>query len=256
MGTLICTCAPLMNTHSNKPLLMIIAVIAIIVGGYWASSLFNYSSSNSTYLSEIKDFSPVGSIQNGRKLINSKEQNFSSKSELLSSETGLFSTNLPDIASNNTQSEIKNTYTQTATPDINVKIEAYALHRKPQIPTSNSTISTHASVNTYSANSNKYDVTEHRIETSNFNHLQQSNNTFATSTQNYTNNRTASFLANNTLIIATEIITENDPMMVSGDSNPGDPGIIPIGDGTMILMILLAIYGLKLCIKRAMVMGN
>ena len=68
-------------------------------------------------------------------------------------------------------------------------------------------------------------------------------------TQPISNTSSNSFLANNTLSFSTDISDNNSPMLVGGDSNPGDPAV-PVGDGIWLLMSLLVAYGVVLSYKR------
>jgi hypothetical protein len=51
------------------------------------------------------------------------------------------------------------------------------------------------------------------------------------------------FLANNTLSIATDLTDNNSPMLIDGNSNPGNPGV-PVGDGVWILLLLSFTYAM------------
>ena len=59
------------------------------------------------------------------------------------------------------------------------------------------------------------------------------------------NNSPNSFLANNSLSLTTDLSGNNSPMLIDGETNPGDPGI-PVGDGTWVMLVLLVGYGLVL----------
>ncbi|MEI7504231.1 MAG: hypothetical protein WCG93_11765 [Paludibacter sp.] len=67
---------------------------------------------------------------------------------------------------------------------------------------------------------------------------------FRPTSQSASNNSSNSFLANNTLSISTDLSDANSPMLVGGDSNPGDPGI-PVGDGTLLMLLMMLTYSLK-----------
>ncbi|MEI8086553.1 MAG: hypothetical protein WCG93_10095 [Paludibacter sp.] len=58
--------------------------------------------------------------------------------------------------------------------------------------------------------------------------------------QMVSNTSSESFIANNNLVLTTDLHNENNQMQVTG--NPGDPGIIPVGDGIWLLMLFLSVY--------------
>ncbi|MEI7505103.1 MAG: hypothetical protein WCJ61_17650 [Paludibacter sp.] len=68
---------------------------------------------------------------------------------------------------------------------------------------------------------------------------------FASNSPSFSKTSFNTFLANNKLSITTDLSENHSTMLVGGDSNPGDPGV-PVGDGTWVLIILLAGYGLVL----------
>jgi len=72
---------------------------------------------------------------------------------------------------------------------------------------------------------------------------------FRSKSLTFSNTSSNSFLANNTLSIATELSDNNSPMMVSGTGNPGDPGV-PVGDGMWIMLIMLLSYSFKKCLSK------
>lgn len=64
------------------------------------------------------------------------------------------------------------------------------------------------------------------------------------------NTTSNSFLANNSLSLSTDLSANNSPMMIDGESNPGNPGV-PVGDGMEVLMVLVIVHGLiKISNKR------
>ena len=75
-----------------------------------------------------------------------------------------------------------------------------------------------------------------------------SNNLQSEGVYGATNSRTSnpgsnSFLANNTLSITTDLSENNSPMLIDGESNPGEVGM-PVGDGVWVLLGLLVGYSL------------
>ena len=62
----------------------------------------------------------------------------------------------------------------------------------------------------------------------------------------FSNTSSNAFFANNTLSITTDLSDNNSPMLIDGDSNPGDPGV-PVGDGVWVLLMMLLVYGLFFC---------
>ncbi|MEI7504893.1 MAG: hypothetical protein WCJ61_16585, partial [Paludibacter sp.] len=85
--------------------------------------------------------------------------------------------------------------------------------------------------NTYQTNQKEYQT---NIDIQNV----EINNSKFQSTSNTTSN---SFLANYTLTISNDLTENNSPMLINGESNPGDPGV-PVGDGTWILLGLAFAY--------------
>ena len=59
----------------------------------------------------------------------------------------------------------------------------------------------------------------------------------------FSKNSSNGFLANNSLSLTTDLSGNNSPMLIDGETNPGDPGI-PVGDGTWVFLGLLVGYGL------------
>ena len=75
-----------------------------------------------------------------------------------------------------------------------------------------------------------------------------SNNLQSEGVYGATNSRTSnpgsnSFLANNTLSLTTDLTENNSPMLIDGNSNPGEVGV-PVGDGVWVLLGLLVGYSL------------
>ena len=68
---------------------------------------------------------------------------------------------------------------------------------------------------------------------------------FSTSdVKQFSNNNISTFIADNTITTTTDLSAENNsPMMVTGD--PGDPGVIPVGDGIPFLLTLIALFGAR-----------
>lgn len=62
----------------------------------------------------------------------------------------------------------------------------------------------------------------------------------------FSNPNTSTFIADNTISTSTDLTPENNsPMMVGPTGNPGDPGVIPVGDGIPFLLALIALYGAR-----------
>ena len=57
------------------------------------------------------------------------------------------------------------------------------------------------------------------------------------------NNSTESFITNNSLTITNDLAENNPNGPIHVDGLPGDPGIIPVGDALLPLMLFLMIYG-------------
>jgi len=69
--------------------------------------------------------------------------------------------------------------------------------------------------------------------------------------QSFSNTSSNSFLANNSLSLTTDLSANNSPMLIDGETNPGDPGV-PVGDGEFILIGCLLVYGMVLKLKSLM----
>ncbi|MEI8084772.1 MAG: hypothetical protein WCG93_01020 [Paludibacter sp.] len=63
----------------------------------------------------------------------------------------------------------------------------------------------------------------------------------------FSNTNTSTFIADNTISTTTDLTSadHNSPMLVGPTGNPGDPGVIPVGDGIPFLLALIAIYGVR-----------
>ena len=71
----------------------------------------------------------------------------------------------------------------------------------------------------------------------------------------FSKNSSNTFLANNSLSLTTDLSGNNSPMLIDGETNPGDPGV-SVGDGTWVLMGLLVGYGLILRGKAVVLRVN
>ena len=69
--------------------------------------------------------------------------------------------------------------------------------------------------------------------------------------QMVSNNSSESFIANNSLTISNDFTNNTGPKYVDETSMPSDPGVIPIGDAFLPLMLFLMMYGcwkvIKIC---------
>jgi len=66
----------------------------------------------------------------------------------------------------------------------------------------------------------------------------------------FKNTNSSTFIADNTISTSTDFSAEeNSPMLVSGD--PGDPGVIPVGDGVPFLLALIALYFVRKVVENS-----
>jgi hypothetical protein len=116
---------------------------------------------------------------------------------------------------NSTKNEVLYSYNQTKTSQVNTSNIQFA--------------SIKTSANSYSKT----------VFSSNISNQFEGN--FGGKNQSNSNNVSNAFSSNNTLSLTTDLSENNSPMLIDGETNPGDPGV-PVGDGTWVLFILLGIY--------------
>jgi hypothetical protein len=232
-----------MNELSNKQLMLTLAVMLVL--GSAVFILLSQSAKNATFFGQHdKIYNDLNVFSSDK---STPENSYSSQSDFrfpsykmknsiasyeTSSEVVDFNANTyaASKVQNKTKSTIKSNYQNNTNP-----IYSYSHNRQ-------------GSAINFSSNVRKVLPTTNESHSGNtlklnFNEI-QSIGIFGDKTKSVSNNYNNSFIALNTLSITTELSENNSPMMIGGGSNPGDPAV-PVGDGTLILLIMALVFSLK-----------
>jgi len=217
-------------------LLVFVSVCAIVILMHFDNSdniLNNYFEYNSS--SQINQFKAMSSRQqqsvitisdiniSSYKGVKSSSSIVSSNSELdfptMSSSESVahvrIQNNTENSNTNSTKNEVMYSYNQTKTSQVNA-----------------------SKIQFTSTKTNDYSSSKPVFSNNIGNQLEGS---FGDKNQSNSNDVSNAFSSNNTLSLTTDLSDNNSPMLIDGETNPGDPGV-PVGDGTWVLFILLGIY--------------